>query len=177
MHGEKRTKHWRSRVGVLACAFVAAGCRVPSGSYLAAAAISEHGFARSADDLQPLQGRDIRVWGYVDHGNVYGDAAARSILGDYWSGEGPNPETWRFGLKAEADDTVGQSFPVHVRNDAGRDALLAAFRADAEVGRPTRVFIQGRLRTYAAPTNFRTLTGIVLEVSSSQAIRLNAPAP
>jgi hypothetical protein len=84
---------------------------------------------------------------------------------------------WRFGLKSEENDPVGHSVPVHVRNDAGRDALLSALRADAEFGRPTRVFLQGRLKSYAAPTQFRSLTGIVIEVPSSSAVRLNAPGP
>jgi hypothetical protein len=154
-----------------------AGCSAPADRYLPAAAISEHGFASSADNLRLLQGRDIRVWGFVDHGNLYGDADVRRVLADYWSGEGPSPNTWRFGLKAAQDDPVGHSFPVEVPNDAGRDALLAAFRADAESGRPTRVFLQGRLRTYAAPTQFRSLTGIVIEVPSSSAVRLHAPGP
>jgi len=159
----------------LACSFVVAGCGVPANRFFPAAAISEHGFARNADDILHLQGREIQVWGFVDHGNLYGDADAHRIFGDSWSGAGPNPDTWRFGLKAAEDDPVGQSFPVQVRNDAGRDALLATFRADAESGRPTRVFLRGRLRTYAAPTNYRSLTGIVIEVASSSAIDLGAP--
>ncbi len=171
------TMHPALSVGMLACGFVVAGCNAPADRYLAAAAISEHGFASSADDLRLLRGRDIRVWGFVDHGNLYGDADARRVLADYWSGEGPNPAMWRFGLKAEEDDPVGHSFPVEVPNDAGRDALLSAFRADAESGRPTRVFLQGRLKSYAAPTQFRSLTGIVIEVPSSSAVRLNAPGP
>jgi hypothetical protein len=156
---------------------VLAGCSAPADRYLAAAAISEKGFASSTEELRLLRGRDVRVWGFVDHGNLYGDADARRVLGDYWSGDGPNPAMWRFGLKAEQDDPVGHSFPVDVRSDAGRDALLAAFRADAESGRPTRVFLQGRLKTYAAPTQFRSLTGIVIEVPSSSAVRLYAPGP
>ena len=165
------------RVAMLACIFVVSGCGVPSDRYIPAAAISEHGFARDVDDVRRLQDRAIRVWGFVDHGNLYGDADAHRILGDSWSGAGPNPDTWRFGLKAAEDDPVGESFPVHVRNDAGRDALLATFRADADSGRPTRVYLRGRLRTYAAPTNYRSLAGIVIEVASSSAIELNAPDP
>ncbi|WP_139556535.1 hypothetical protein [Methylotetracoccus oryzae] len=163
------------RIATLAGSFVVAGCWVPSDGYISAVEISKHGFERSADDVRRLEDRDVRVWGFVDHGNLYGDAGVRRVLADYWSGEGPNPNTWRFGLKAAEDDPVGQSFPVHVRNDAGRDALLATFRADAESGRPTRVFLRGRLRTYAAPTNYRSLTGIVIEVASSSAIDLGAP--
>jgi hypothetical protein len=90
-----------------------------------------------------LQGQEVRLWGFVDPGNLYGDVEAKRLLGAWWSGAGPDADTWRFGLKAEADDPIGHSIPVQVRNDAGRDALLAAFRADVEAGRPTRVFSPG----------------------------------
>lgn len=43
-------------VTMLACGFVAAGCRTPRNRYIAVAAISEHGFARSADDVRRLLG-------------------------------------------------------------------------------------------------------------------------
>lgn len=162
---------------LLLAATVLAGCIERVGEYLPVAAIAHNGFLSDERTVAEMQGRNVRLWGFVDQGNLYGDADAKRVLGEWWSGEGPDAGTWRFGLKAGQDDPVGHSLPVNVPNDAGRDALLAAFRADADSGRPTRVFLQGRLRTYAAPTQFRSLIGIVLEVPSSQAIRLNAPGP
>jgi hypothetical protein len=144
---------------------------------LPVAAIAPNGFLNDERTVAEVQGGEVRLWGFVDPGNLYGDTDAERVLGAWWSGAGPDAMTWRFGLKAEANDPVGHSVPIQVRNDPGRDALLAAFRADAEAGRPTRVFLQGRVRTYAAPTQFQSFTGIVLEVPSSHGIRLNAPGP
>jgi hypothetical protein len=162
---------------LLLAATVLAGCKERVGEYLPVAAIAPNGFLSDERTAAEMHGREVRLWGFVDQGNLYGDADAKRVLGEWWSGEGPDADTWRFGLKAGQDDPVGHSLPVNVPNDAGRDALLAAFRADAESGRPTRVFLQGQLKTYAAPTQFRSLTGIVIEVPSSSAVRLYAPGP
>lgn len=151
------------------------GCRDGTDGYIAAAEISERGFARNGEAMRDTESREIRIWGYVDHGNLYGDAGARAILGDWWSGEGPGPTAWRFNLKARKDDAVGQSFPVSVPNDAGRDAVLNVFLADARAGRPTKVFLKGRLSGFDAPTQGGLLTGLYLELQSSREIHLGRP--
>ena len=83
--------------------------------------------------------------------------------------------SWRFNLKARPGDETGESFAVHVRNDSGRAALLDAFVADARLRRPTKVFLQGRVFSFDAPTEGATLTGLHIEVLSSQDIRLATP--
>lgn len=148
------------------------GCQDRIGDDVSAASLSRDGFARNARVISQVAGREIGVWGFVDHGNLYGDAGARAILGDWWSGEGPTPTTWRFNLKAREKDATGQSFPVHVPNDRGRDELLRGFVADARAGRSTQVFIKGRLVIFDAPTNVAPLIGLRLEPSSSRDIRL-----
>jgi hypothetical protein len=125
--------------------------------------------------MRAVEGWEIRLWGCVDHANLYGDAGARRILAEFWSGDGPRPATWRFDLKAEANDAAGHSFAVHVPNDEGRDDILRTFVADARARRPTRVFMKGRLFTFAAPTNTRLLTGLRMELRSSKDIRLRPP--
>ena len=148
------------------------GCDGPTGEYLPAATLTEHGFARDADALRSLQGQVVRVSGFVDHGNLYGDASARVVLGDAWSGDGPRPGTWRFNLKAHVSDGTGESFAVHVQDDVGRDALLRRFAEDAAAGRATPVRVAGRLHTFPAPGNLSSRTGLVLEVASSADVRL-----
>jgi hypothetical protein len=162
-------------VVVVAGVFFGTSCQDQSEAYVAAATISEDGFARKERDIRRWLGREIRLWGYVDHGNLYGNGNARRILGIFWSGDGPSSTTWRFNLKAEADDATGRSFPVHVRDDAGRDNLLTAFAEDALARRPTKVFLQGRLFAFEAPGNLRSHTGLYMEVPSSQAISLSSP--
>jgi len=145
--------------------------------YVAASLLTRNGFARDGAQARGLEGREVRLWGFVDHGNIYGDAGAQAILGDWWSGNGPDDATWRFNLKAEADDAVGQSFAVHVPNGPGRDDLLKRFLADAEAGRPTKVFLTGKLFTFDAPTNAVSLAGLTMELGSAHDIRLELPDP
>lgn len=153
---------------------VVALCNPAKGDYLPAAALSRSGFVRPGVGAEDLQGREIRVWGFVDHGNLYADAAAREILGEWWSGEGPAPGSWRFNLKAAADDPVGASFAVHILDDLLRDDLLRVFVADARGGRATRVYLEGKLDLFDAPTGGARLTGLRLELGSSRAIRLGS---
>ena len=151
------------------------GCRSQIGDYTAAASISKDGFAKNTQQVTDLQGQEVKLWGYVDHGNLYGDESAKAVLGEWWSGEGPDANTWRFNLKAGENDAVGQSFAVSVPNDGGRDDLLRKFAADAQAGRPTRVFVTGRLATFEARTANDTLTGITLDVQSSGDVLLEPP--
>jgi len=125
--------------------------------------------------MRKVHGQEIRVWGFVDHNNLYGDDRAKKILEEWWSGDGPNAASWRFNLKANEDDETGQSFPVHVPNDPWRDDLLRAFVADARAHRSTPVFVKGKLFTFAAPANVTFLTGLYIEVPSSQDILLEFP--
>ena len=97
-------------------------------------------------------------------------------VGDWWSGEGPDTSTWRFNLKANSGDATGESFAVNVSNDAGRDDLLLAFVADAQAGRPSKVFVSGRLATFDAPSSDRVRTGLTMDVQSSSDILLEAPS-
>jgi hypothetical protein len=152
-----------------------AGCGGQTGDYVAASSISRNGFARDAEQMRKLDGQEVKLWGFVDHGNLYGDAGAKAILGDWWSGEGPTATTWRFNLKASEDDETGQSFAVDIPNDQRRDALLRTFVADAGAGKPTKVFLKGRLFTFDAPTNAAALTGLRMELGSSQDILFDLP--
>lgn len=124
-----------------------------------------------------MHGSEIRVWGYVDYANLYGDAGAKAILGEFWSGEGPDAASWRFNLKAAEDDAAGQSFAVHVPDDGRRDEVLRVFVANARAGKPTKVFLRGRLFTFAAPANARALTGLYMELQSADDIRLRESQP
>jgi len=151
-----------------------AGCGEETGGYIPVSEIAPNGFVSGQRAAVAARVREIRLWGYVDHGNLYGDADAKAILQEWWAGQGPDAGTRRFNLKAGANDAVGHSFPAHVPNDAGREDLLRRFRADARAGGPPKVFVNGRPFTFDAPTQARDLTGLYLELESSRDIRLAA---
>ena len=152
---------------MLVASLLVAACQQSVGDYVAASSISKDGFARNGQQVRALDGQVVKLWGYVDQGNIYGDEGARAILGDWWSGAGPDASTWRFNLKAHAGDATGQSFAVIVPNDEGRDELLRQFVADAQAQRPTKVYLTGTLSTFDAPANNRSLTGLTMELQSS----------
>jgi hypothetical protein len=152
------------------------GCNRRIGDYAAVSSFSKDGFAKGARHVKAVNGRELAVWGYVDYGNIYGDAAARSILGQWWSGDGPDSSTWAFNVKAGPDVSAGRSFQVRVPNDSGRDALLQAIADNATAGRPTQVFLRGKMLTFDAPVNGAMRTGLRMQVQSSSDISLQAPA-
>ena len=165
----------RAAVTLVVVTALLSACDAQIAGYTAASTITKGGFVRSGVQTPMVHGGEIKVWGFVDHGNLYGDEGAKRILAEWWGGEGPSAASWRFNLKARPGDETGESFAVHVRNDSGRAALLDAFVADARLRRPTKVFLQGRVFSFDAPTAGATLTGLHIEVLSSQDIRLATP--
>ena len=151
------------------------GCVTQIGDYTAASSISKDGFARDEQQIRELQGQEVKLWGFVDHRNLYGDEGAKAILEDWWSGDGPDASTWQFNMKARQNDEAGHSFPVYVPNDQVGDHLLQLFLADARAQRPTKVFITGRLFTFDAPANVNSLNGIYMELESTNDILLEPP--
>jgi hypothetical protein len=171
----REIKHpcWRM-VFLLVPILLTAACDDRIDGYIPVKEIARNGFLIDEQEADELSGQQVRLWGYVDHGNLYGDAGAREILDEWWAGEGPDAGSSRFNLKADAGDATGHSFAVHVPNGEGRDALLRKFVADAGEQRPTRVFLKGKLLTFDAATQISGLTGIYLEVESSQDIQLTS---
>jgi hypothetical protein len=167
--------HKRLTPFLVALSLSMAGCPEHLNGYSSAASISQNGYARDGASLRKANGQAVKLWGYVDHGNLYGDEGAKKILGQWWSGAGPSATLWRFNLKAKAEDETGRSFAVWVPNGPGRDALLKAFLADAKAGRPTRVFLKAKVFSFDAPSQAGTLTGLHLDVASSRDITLGVP--
>ena len=58
-----------------------AGCSAQKGDYIAASSLSKDGFARNGAEARKLHGQEVKLWGFVDHGNLYGDDGAKQILG------------------------------------------------------------------------------------------------
>lgn len=154
----------------------APACGGPPGQVLPAAQFSRRGLLRDTAEARVLNGREVRLRGFVDHANLYGDVAARELLAERWSGPGPAPRTWRFDLKAAADDPAGHSFAVWVPNDLLREDIMRVFLADARSYRPTEVWLQGRLVTFDAPANALSMAGLRLELAGGLDIRFRAPA-
>ena len=141
------------------------GCKdKPIGGYVPASSFSKKGFAKNREQVLALRGKVLKVWGYVDGGNVF-----PKDWGDN------QPGKWRFKLKAKPSDDVGQSFSIHIPVDDRHDELVALFEATDFANKPTRVFVTGKLSTFDAPMNFVRKTGLIMDVNSSKDIFLKAP--
>ncbi len=162
-------------LSLLILSLILLGCSQRIGDYIAVSEISKNGFANDAEKIMELEGQEIKLWGYVDHGNMYGDEGVRAILDDFWGGDGPDEGTWRFNLKAKQDDEVGKSFAVYVPNDQMRDEILEVLVSDALEGKPTKVFVTGKLYTFDASMNVTKRVGIYLELESSNGIKFDIP--
>ena len=141
------------------------GCKdKPIAGYIPASSFSKKGFAKNREQVLALRGKVLKVWGYVDGGNVF-----PKDWGDN------QPGKWRFKLKAKPSDDVGQSFSIHIPVDDRHDELVALFEATDFADKPTRVFVTGKLSTFDAPMNFVRKTGLSMDVNSSIDIFLKAP--
>jgi hypothetical protein len=160
-------------VALVIASLLPVGCGEQVGGYLPATAIARKGFLIDQRTAANLEGRETKLWGFVDHCNMYGDAGAKEILQEWWSGHGPDARSWRFNLKGDASDAVGDSFPVYVPNDAGRDGLLRRFVSNARAEKPTKVFVTGKMFTFHAPTQILDLTGLYLQLHSSKTISIS----
>jgi len=56
------------------------GCDAQVGGYIPASSIARGGFVSNENAAAKAVGREIKLWGFVDHGNLYGDAGAKRIL-------------------------------------------------------------------------------------------------
>ena len=141
------------------------GCKdKPIGGYVPASSFSKKGFAKNREQVLALRGKVLKVWGYVDGGNVF-----PKDWGDN------QPGKWRFKLKAKPSDDVGQSFSIHIPVDDRHDELVTLFEATDFANKPTRVFVTGKLSTFDAPMNFVRKTGLSINVNSSKDILLKVP--
>jgi hypothetical protein len=151
------------------------GCNGQALDALDLASISRNGFLAGRLDPAAVHGRSLTLAGFVDARNLYGDDAARRVLGDRWSGPGPGAGAWRFDLLARPGDAAGVAVQVGAGGD--RDGLLRAFVADAEAGRPTRVRVTGHVRTFAAPTNLGRRVGLAVTAASANAVVIERDPP
>lgn len=160
-------------VAALVCNFLLSGCQEQNVDYIAASSITDGGLLRNSQKTQIINGQEIKVWGFVDTSNLYGNDEVKAVLKEWWGGYGPTSSTWSFNLKAQKNDKAGHSFQVTVPNDQGRDHVLETILADARAQRSTKVHLTGKVYTFAMPTNFANYTGLYMKLASSEDILLH----
>jgi len=154
-------------IAVMTCAYVRGDEKAnPESAYIPASSINKNGFAINRKQMKALDGRVVKVFGYVDYSNVFRDSR---------DGRGVHRKEWRFNLKADVSAETGESFAVRVVKDGGRGKILKVIDENNAAGRPTKIYVKGNVFTHDCPSNIALLTGLHMEVQSSDDLRFKNP--
>ncbi|MEX1315898.1 MAG: hypothetical protein AB1Z22_02080 [Synechococcaceae cyanobacterium] len=154
------------------------GCDEQIGGYLPASSISTRtGFARNRKQALKMSGKEIKLWGYVDYSNVYADGAGDAVPTDWDQVHSHNltPDMWRFDLMIRPDGEAGCGFAVYLRKHEDGKKLFAGFSTNERAGKPSRVYVKGKVFTFDAPTNLMGLTGLYMESELPNGVLLEHP--
>ena len=153
----QKIEKMKGAIFIAVVTLMTSGCSRWIDDFAPATSISNRGFATRSAVAKYANGSAVKIWGYVDYGNIAYDPASTH---------------WSFKLKANAKDAVGESFRIRAPKDSGHQELIKRFRSSEAAGKSTTVLVEGKLYTFDAPTNFKMLTGLYVETSKSDAIRI-----
>ncbi len=130
--------------------------------------IVKKGFARDKKFMLRQEGREIRIWGYVDHANISLKQGTIEKQPLNWDTPG-NDEVSYFDLKARQTDGPGESIRIRIAGDPGPYKDLFNKLRDMETSdRQAWVLVTGIVRTFEAPTNTGLLIGVSIDVTSPE---------
>jgi hypothetical protein len=155
-------------------AVLLSGCQPPrpdADGYYPLSSLVKRGFARDRDYVRNLDGRTIRVKGYLDFANIAVDPALLDKPVDGWDIP-RDGESSHFDLKARASDEAGESIRVWLVEDSMQFRPLFAKLGDivADDRRNALIRVQGKVKVFEAPTNFVRLVGFVINVESPEQV-------
>ncbi len=98
-----------------------------------------HGFVSDQRAVAKARGREIKLWGSSTTATCIWGWRVKQVLKPGGAGRRPSADTWRFNLKAGADDAVGRSFPCagSQRRGSGGPARGAWWRTQGPSGPPS----------------------------------------
>jgi len=130
--------------------------------YMPLANLACKSFARNKKSINRLEGKTIQLWGYLDSANIFPPECKAAYS-----------RKASFHIKPLANNGPGESIPVLLEGDEKQYISLfkqldtLAKQHDKE----TIVLLTGTVQATEMVTNFNTLTGVVIHVSSSENIR------
>jgi uncharacterized protein YwbE len=128
---------------------------MPLDGHEALGSISRKGFALNKAQIQKLNGKVVKLWGYIDFANT-------STCGR---------KNWYFSLKADKLSEAGESIHINTPAEYRFGELYYDIRDMQKRDQKTAVLVKGVLKTFNAPTNFATPIGIEIYVKSPEDIK------
>jgi hypothetical protein len=149
-----------NRVYLAIISLLLCGCvhNVPVASvngYNALGNIAKRGFAVNRAEAKKLNGKRVKVWGYIDYANTYTCAM----------------KNWYFSLKASRDDEAGESIHINTPAEFKFAKIYNKIRAMQKNDQNEELFVEGVLHTFEAPNNFSSSVGIEIDVESPEDIK------
>lgn len=140
--------------------------------YTSVSQITKNGFARDKNDIRKLEGKEVKIWGYLDTHNI---SLRENIIKNQpsWWSETPMDSNAYFDLKSYISNESIGSIRVYVGRDSKKyKEIFKKFR-DAKESE-TIVYVIGKIHTFEAPMNFNTSVGVTIKVNSPSGISIEA---
>lgn len=122
--------------------------------YKSLRSITQNGFAMNKAEARKLDGKKVKLWGYIDFANTYTCAM----------------NNWYFSLKADKNAEAGESIHINTPAEYRFGEIYYEIRDMKKENKQTPVSVTGILHTFDAPENFSTLVGIEIDVKSPKDI-------
>ena len=148
------------KVFILAVVLFFSGCahnavKTPLEGHIALGSISKKGFAIDKSQIQKLNGKIVKLWGYIDFANT-------STCGR---------KNWYFSLKADKLAEAGESIRINTPAQYRFAEVYYEIRSLQKTEKQIPVLVTGVLHTFNAPTNFTNLLSIEIDVKSPEEIK------
>ncbi|HIP59823.1 MAG TPA: hypothetical protein EYH01_05270 [Campylobacterales bacterium] len=148
------------KILILAIIIFFSGCSqkvslIPIDGHNALADISKKGFAIDKAQAQKLDGKVVKVWGYIDFDNTSTCGRAN----------------WYFSIKSDYNDKAGESIHINTPAEYRFSEVYFDIRGMQKTDAKTKVLITGVFRTFNAPANFTSLLGVEIDVKSPEDIK------
>ncbi len=148
------------KIFILAIVIFFSGCAhhsptLPLDGHKALGNISKKGFAIDKAQAQKLNGKVVKVWGYIDFANTSTCGRAN----------------WYFSLQADKGEEAGESIHINTPAEYQFSEVYYEIRQMQKTEQKTPVLVKGVLRTFNAPTNFTNLLAVEIDVKSPKDIK------
>ena len=141
-------------IALSGCVSTATPVLAPISGYKHLESITHEGFAKDNNEISKLDGKVVKLWGYLDREHV-------STCG---------LSSWYFSLKSDKSSFSGNSIHVNTPADYKFSSIYNNIRTMDKNSRKREVLIKGTLHTFESFKNFSTAKGVEIDVNSPEDI-------
>ena len=105
---------------------------------------------RKCGSQEKLDGKRVKVWGYIDYDNTYTCAM----------------NNWYFSLKSDKNDDTGESIHVNTPASYSYRKIYEQIHTMSKKNEKRPVLVTGVLHAYSAPMNFSSSFVVEIDVVS-----------